>query len=81
MPAGGGRQYIFRQPPGKAWRNTTGRLAPHVDTRADSGYIVVPPSVLNGGRTYRWAEGLEFDVPSNRLPEPAVVEAAEEVSA
>ncbi len=43
LTANGGKQYVFRQPPGKAWRNTTGKLAPKVDTRADGGYIVAPP--------------------------------------
>lgn len=65
----GGRQHVFRQPEGRTWRNTAGRLATHVDTRGCGGYIVVPPSVFNGGG-YRWLDGRELDVPSNRLPEP-----------
>lgn len=65
----GGRQHLFRQPEGKRWRNSAGQLAPHVDTRADGGYIVVPPSVFNGGG-YRWLEGRELDIPAGRLPEP-----------
>ena len=72
LTANNGRQFVFRQPAGKAWRNTTGRLAPHVDTRADGGYIVVPPSVLAGGKAYRWAEGLALDDPPENLPEPPV---------
>jgi hypothetical protein len=55
---------------GKNWRNTSGRLAEHVDTRADGGYVVVSPSVLEGGKVYRWAEGLELDDPPENLPEP-----------
>lgn len=70
LTANGGRQYVFRQPPNKAWRNTAGRLAAHVDTRADGGYVVVPPSVLEGGRAYRWAEGMELEDPPENLPEP-----------
>ncbi len=70
LTANDGRQYVFRQPPDKAWRNTTGRIAPHVDTRADGGYIVVPPSVLAGGKAYRWAEGMALDDPPESLPEP-----------
>ncbi len=70
LTANGGRHYIFRQPAGRHWRNTTGRIAPHVDTRADGGYVVVSPSVLAGGKAYRWAEGMALDDPPEKLPEP-----------
>jgi hypothetical protein len=66
----GGSHRLFRQPHGKNWRCTEGRLAPKVDTRADGGYIVAPPSVVEGGKAYRWAPGLELDDPPDRLPEP-----------
>jgi hypothetical protein len=64
----GGRHHIFRQPAGGTWKNTTGRIAPKVDTRADGGYIVVPPSIVDG-ISYRWAEGTALSEPG-RLPEP-----------
>jgi len=70
LTAGGGRHYVFRQPDGWNWRGTTGALAERVDTRADGGYVVVPPSVLEGGKAYRWVPGLELDVPPSDLPEP-----------
>lgn len=66
---GGGSHRVFRQPAGKAWRCTQSALAPHVDTRADGGYVVVPPSRRPDGE-YRWAPGLELDVPPDHLPEP-----------
>lgn len=65
----GGSHRLFRQPMGKNWRCTEGRLAPRVDTRGNGGYIVAPPSGVDG-KTYRWAPGLELDAPPNRLPEP-----------
>ncbi len=65
----GGRHYIFRQPVGKAWKNTTGVIAPKVDTRADGGYIVASPSVVDG-KTYRWAETMELSAGPDQLPEP-----------
>jgi hypothetical protein len=68
--ANGGRQYIYRQPAGRRWRSTNAKLAPKVDTRANGGYIVVPPSVLAGERRYQWAPGMELDEPPARLPEP-----------
>ncbi len=65
----GGRHHIFRQPDGRTFRNTTGKIAPKVDTRADGGYIVVPPSVMDG-KAYRWAETFELYVAADQLPEP-----------
>jgi len=65
----GGRHHVFRQPGGRGFRSTTGKLAPHVDTRAEGGYIVVPPSVVDG-RPYRWAETFELNVAPEKLPEP-----------
>ncbi|MCC7409979.1 MAG: bifunctional DNA primase/polymerase [Phycisphaeraceae bacterium] len=69
----GGQHHVFRQPPNPhrtEWRCTEGRLAPRVDTRADGGYIVVPPSVREDGKAYRWQPTLELDVPRARLPMP-----------
>ena len=54
----GGRHYIFRQPEGKRWSSTASRLAPKVDTRANGGYIVLPPSVV-GGKPYEWIRAIE----------------------
>lgn len=65
----GGVQYLFRQPEGRSWRCTAGRLAPGVDTRADGGYIVVPPSVRPDG-AYRWQETMALDLAPDALPEP-----------
>ncbi len=65
----GGRHHIFRQPAGKAWGNTAGKIVPKVDTRANGGYIVVPPSVV-GGKPYHWGETLELDAIPETLPEP-----------
>jgi hypothetical protein len=70
LTPGGGQHYIFRPSDGRSYRGHAGRLAPHVDVRADGGYIVVPPSILAGGNGYRWGEGLALDVPPAQLPEP-----------
>jgi hypothetical protein len=67
LTPGGGRHFIFRQPDGKNWKCTTGRLAEKVDTRANGGYIVVPPSVIKG-RQYQWQRYLR--VGPRALPEP-----------
>ncbi|MBP7946030.1 MAG: bifunctional DNA primase/polymerase [Verrucomicrobia bacterium] len=65
----GGRHYFLRQPDGRSWRNTAGRLAFHVDTRANGGYVLVAPSVVEG-KPYRWEDERELSVPPQRLPEP-----------
>ncbi|HOX06413.1 MAG TPA: bifunctional DNA primase/polymerase, partial [Planctomycetota bacterium] len=65
----GGRHHVFRQPAGKAWASSSGKLAPKVDVRANGGYIIAPPSVTEDG-AYCWAETFELDVPPDKLPEP-----------
>ena len=65
----GGRHHVYRQPEGREYRSTAGRLATKVDTRANGGYIVAPPSRLEDGSQYQWIDGLELD-PLGRLPEP-----------
>ncbi|MBI3865545.1 MAG: bifunctional DNA primase/polymerase, partial [Planctomycetia bacterium] len=67
---GSGLHYVYRQPAGRAWHNTVKKLAPDVDTRANGGYIVLPPSVVEGGKSYRWAPSSELDVSPANLPEP-----------
>ena len=47
----GGRHMWFRYTGSVA--STAGRIAPHVDTRGDGGYVVVPPSVT--ARAYSWS--------------------------
>jgi len=81
LTPGGGCHYLFRQPEGKAWKNTTSKLAPKVDTRADGGYIVAPPSVVDD-KAYKWVDGHELDSSPDLLPEPPewVVDALDNVS-
>jgi replicative DNA helicase len=69
LTPGGGRHYIFRQPDHKAYRCHTGQLAPHVDVRATGGYILLPPSVVEG-KAYQYVAGLELDRPRDQLASP-----------
>jgi hypothetical protein len=64
----GGRHFYFRQPPGQPYRNTTGALAPNVDTRADGGYVLCPPSTVNGA-AYKWLNE-DIGVAPGQLPLP-----------
>ena len=66
----GGRHYIFRQPPGKSWGCTQGKLSANVDTRANGGYLVVPPSLRTDKQGYRWIPEMGLDDPPDQLPEP-----------
>jgi len=45
----GGTHLYYATPPGVRLRNTAGTLAPHVDTRAEGGYVVAPGTILPGG--------------------------------
>ncbi|WP_149536749.1 bifunctional DNA primase/polymerase [Siccirubricoccus phaeus] len=54
---GGGRHLFFRYPVGHAVRNSVRRLGPGLDTRADGGGVVAPPSRHASGRAYEWAQG------------------------
>lgn len=65
----GGRHHIFRAPEGRTLSSTAGKVAPKVDTRANGGYIVVPPSTVSG-KPYQWADESELDAPAGDLHEP-----------
>jgi hypothetical protein len=64
----GGRHFIFQQPSARDWRNTVGKVAQKVDTRGNGGYIVLPPSLVNGVQ-YCWDEASPLGCPGD-LPEP-----------
>lgn len=50
---GGGRHILFQYPPVEL-RNTTGKIGPGLDTRAEGGYICGAPTVHPSGNLYRW---------------------------
>ncbi|RMF73505.1 MAG: hypothetical protein D6738_08585 [Acidobacteria bacterium] len=68
LTPGGGRHLFFRQPAGRSYRNSVGRVAERVDVRAGGGYVLVAPSVVLG-KPYRWQAG-ELDDTPEQLPEP-----------
>ena len=50
-------RHILLKHPGPAHRipNSASKLAPGVDVRGDAGYILCPPSIHPGGRSYFWS--------------------------
>lgn len=57
----GGRHLVYAAYDGCTLSNTTGKLAPGVDTRAGPGYIVAPPSKHHTGNLYAWDSELNPD--------------------
>lgn len=57
---GGGQHWLYRAPSGVVVRNTTG-LAGYqgIDTRANGGYIVAPPSLHPSGNRYEVLDDCE----------------------
>ena len=64
----GGKHWVFRQPDGRQWRSTVGKLANKLDIRACGGYFLVPPSRDDKGTTYRWIN--ELNVSPQSLDKP-----------
>lgn len=60
LTGGGGNHYYFRHPGGHI-SNSSGKLGPGLDLKADGGYLVCPPSVHQMKRAYRWDVAARFD--------------------
>lgn len=54
----GGKHYWFKMPEDDL-RNTVGKLGPGIDTRANGGVAIIPPSNYPGGRTYEFELDIE----------------------
>ncbi|GAC1404541.1 MAG: hypothetical protein NVSMB56_19090 [Pyrinomonadaceae bacterium] len=48
----GGYHFFFKHPKGLNLRNTAGKIAPGIDTRANGGYVVLAPSLHASGKRY-----------------------------
>ena len=69
----GGKQFIFRRPPGVDIRNSAGKLGDGLDVRSMGGYFIAPPSIHPTGKTYEW---IDPNCPIAELPAWVVVELA-----
>lgn len=52
---GSGGAHLYFANPGHVLRNTASKLGPGIDTRADGGYVIAPPSRHRGGGIYKVA--------------------------
>jgi hypothetical protein len=50
-----GRHIWFQYPVDRQVKNTASKIAPKIDTRADGGYVLVPPSLHPSGKRYTWS--------------------------
>ncbi|CAK9014595.1 Prim-Pol domain-containing protein, partial [Durusdinium trenchii] len=67
-----GRHFWFRQPAGANLTIGAGDIADHVDHRGTGGYVVVPPSYVDDGKSrgrYQWLPGCDLDCTPDALPE------------
>ena len=71
---GGGYHIIFAFPAGGDFHNKAS-FVPHLDVRADGGYIVVAPSLHRSGRRYKWVRDVNMDKPP--LPPAWLLDLAE----
>jgi putative DNA primase/helicase len=55
----GGRHLYFRLPEGVTVRSSAGKLGPGLDVRGDGGYVIAPPSVVNG-KAYEWVNNTQI---------------------
>jgi hypothetical protein len=73
----GGLHIWWRAATALGLRNTAGRLAPGIDTRADGGYVILAPSIVDDDHAYLWddvAPEVIADIPAwlaQLLREPA----------
>ena len=51
---GGGGIHLYFQAPAEELKSTAGEMGPGLDTRAEGGYVVAPPSMHISGRRYEW---------------------------
>ncbi len=68
---GGGWHYYFRYDPRiYTLTNTANKLGPGIDSRADNGYVLAPPSLHASGKRYSWlVNGPIADAPVQMIQE------------
>jgi hypothetical protein len=59
LTGGGGKHFYFKMPEGVEIPCSAGKLGANLDLRSTGGYVIIPPSVHENGRTYEWES--DFD--------------------
>lgn len=57
LTGSGGFHYWFRWPEGLSLRNTAKKIASSLDSRANGGQVIAPPSIHKSGREYEFLPG------------------------
>jgi hypothetical protein len=52
---GGGGRHLYFSMPSATIANSVGKVGPHIDVRANGGYVLAPPSIHASGRRYHWS--------------------------
>ncbi|MBE6446090.1 MAG: DUF3987 domain-containing protein [Alphaproteobacteria bacterium] len=66
---GRGKHLYFKYPENITIRSSASKIAPHIDIRADGGYIVAPFSVHENGNQYHWENVNPNDLTFPEAPE------------
>ena len=62
---GKGKHLYFKMPENTDIKSSVGKIADHIDIRANGGYVVAPPSIHENGHRYTW----ENFIPNQDFPE------------
>ena len=53
---GGGGKHLYFKAPDELLKSTGSQIAPGIDTRAEGGYVIAPPSLHISGQRYEWED-------------------------
>ena len=54
VKTGSGGLHIYMRMPAQTVKNSASKIAPHIDVRANGGYVIAPPSSHKSGNQYEW---------------------------
>ena len=54
VKTGSGGFHFYMRMPDQGVKNSAGKIAPHIDVRANGGYVIAPPSTHKSGNQYEW---------------------------